>query len=144
MLELGRAQGWFGPMKGVYLGVRRRRWSHQARPLTASLSGGKILAGTKLGLVWSDGSPSDFHLWPEEEEKVEEREEERRSPGCVALFADLVFQHTRQAEHWEIGDRNSNTSYGLTEIIIIIFFFFIRPMQPATEASWFFIELFLK
>ena len=22
MLELGRAQGWFGPMKGVYLGLR--------------------------------------------------------------------------------------------------------------------------
>ena len=74
MLELGRAEGWFGPMKGVYLG-------------------GKILSD-RLELVWSDGSPTDFLLWGEEGR--------RRKPGCVALFADLVFQHTRQAKHWEI------------------------------------------
>ena len=52
----------------------------------------------KLGLAWSDGSPTDFSLWAERE--VEERR--GTQPGCVALFADLVFQHTRQAEHWEI------------------------------------------
>ena len=70
--------------------------------LNISVSGGKILPG-KPGLAWSDGSPTDFLLWPEEEQ--EEQGEERRKPGlagCVALFADLVFQHTRQAEHGEI------------------------------------------
>ena len=65
--------------------------------LNVSLSGGRMLSD-KLGLAWSDGSPTDFSLWAEAE--VEERR--GTQPGCVALFADLVFQHTRQAEHWEI------------------------------------------
>ena len=65
-------------------------WGQSSHSLP--LSGGKLVSD-KLELVWSDGSPADFLLWGEEEE------DRRRpgTPGCLALFAELVFQHTRQA-----------------------------------------------
>ena len=44
IVEIGKARGWFGNKKGVYLG-------------------GTIIEGE---LIWSDGSPTDYSLWSEE------------------------------------------------------------------------------
>ena len=65
IVELGKSRGWFGPKKGVYLG-------------------GTII---QEKLIWSDGSPSDYSLWSEED---------KSKAGCIAVFSNLLFQQTRK------------------------------------------------
>ena len=89
MVGLGKAAGWFGPKKGVYLG-----WPHTLySSVSVCVPGGKILDNAEL--VWTDGTPTDFTLWSSEE----------RRESCLAVFADLVFQPTRQAQNQEISHR---------------------------------------
>ena len=53
--------------------------------LICPLPGGNMSAGNRI--VWADGTPTDFTLWGDT--KGGEK------GGCLAVFADLVFQLTR-------------------------------------------------
>jgi len=67
IVELGKRNGWFGPKKGVYLG-------------------GTIIEGK---LIWTDGSPTDYTLWSDHESQ-----NRIKAGGCIAVFANLLFQQT--------------------------------------------------
>ena len=84
IVELGKRNGWFGPKKGVYLGCFVFSIENQS---FASLEGGTIIEGK---LIWTDGSPTDYTLWSDHESQ-----NRIKAGGCIAVFANLLFQQTR-------------------------------------------------
>ena len=90
IVDLGKEQGWFGPKKGVYLGlntIQAHYYLQSQRCLQSRFFvGGTIIDGK---LMWTDGTPTDFTLWLSDLMKHES------SSNCVAIFSNLVFQQTR-------------------------------------------------
>ena len=103
---------WAGPRVGS---VRGREFisvwlALEERCVRSGVSGGKILGDKSL--VWSDGTPTDF-IPPSSALNLS-----RDTPGCLAVFADLVFHHTRnQTLKWKFS-HTSTSGRDLTLLLI--------------------------